>query len=561
MSASRYALVALVAAMGLAAVGIAGRVWAFIPALIAAVFAAVDVLLAWRGAGAAATDELRELLDGTACRVGVARASEYGVDLAALPDGQDWHYIRRDFETELGVAIGAALAGEASPLVMLCGETKSGKTRAAFQALSADELSDAWLVVPRTGASVEVMLRPGSLPRHWSPLVVWLDDVERYASVDASGLHAGTLRNLQCDRPVVLLATEGGRGVRNQPSSLLEDPVEQLRNLATSIEVPLGLSKSELEDAARSYDSGLVAEIEQLGVGRRMVAMGGLRQRLKRSRSPEGIAVFRAAVDWRRAGALRPLGASELELLYRYYLAEELDPNAELFAAGLSWAREPLPGSNISLLRRAKNGGDTYEPYDLAVELARGEWPKLNRRAMAQIANLAEPQDCFQMAAVAYDSEDRVLALALLVRAERSEDRRLAAVSAFNVGILLTDGRDLVGAEEAYRRADERGSLRGAYNLGQMRRHAGDLQGAEAAYRRADERGSPDGAVNLGILLERRGDWGGAEAAYRRAEERGSSRGRENLGALLGDGAALGRSGGAHELSLSGSDERGGRGG
>jgi tetratricopeptide (TPR) repeat protein len=534
LSATRLALTSTVVAAGFVAVGLSGRVWAFIPAAIAAVFAVVDAPLAWRGFRAAEARELAELLAGNPCRASEARASEYGVDAEVLPEGQVWRYVHRDFERRLREAVVAALAGEGPRLVMLSGEAKSGKTRAAFQALSGNELKDAWLVVPRDGASVETLLRPGMLPASWTPLVVWLDDIERYASADAGGLHEGALRNLRCDRPVGLLATEGGRGSRRQDHQLL-DPLTQLRSLASCIEVPVKLTKDELALVRQVYGHDLAGEIEQVGLGRRMVAIDEIRNRLTRSHSRcrEGFAVIRAAVDWRRAGAQRPLSAEQLERLYRCYLPEDLDPDEDLFAAGMRWARQPLPNTEIALLRRSLDGEGGYEPYDLAVEVAAKEWPGIGAQAMAQIVALAEPQDCFQMASVAFDAKDTVLALDLLAAAERSEDRRLSATSAFNTGVLMVHAGDLRTAEAAYRRADERGSQRGAFNLGQLLRHRGDLQEAEAAYRRADERASPGGAVNLGFLLEQRGDLAGAEAAYRRAAERGSRKGASNLERLL----------------------------
>jgi tetratricopeptide (TPR) repeat protein len=530
----RYALVALAVAAGCFAAGISGRVWAFIPAAIAAIFAVADALLAWQGSRTARASELQDLLAGKVCRAGEARATEYGVDLAVLPEGQKWRYVRRDFECELRAALKAALARTGPSLVMLSGDTKSGKTRTAFECLAWAELKDALLVVPRDGASVERLLRLGVLPRSWTPLVVWLDDIERYVSVDASGLHEGTLRNLECDRPVVLLATEGGRGSRSRSEALI-DPVEQLRGLAATVDVQVKLSAPELARAGEVYDGRLLQEIENVGIGRRMVAMSELKSRLIRSpdSSREGVAVIRAAVDWRRAGASRPLSVAQLELLYRFYLPDDLDPCMELFERGLQWTREPLPRSQIALLRRTLDDNG-YEPYDLVVEMAAEQWPRVNGQALKQIVSIAEPPDCFQIATVAYDDGNSPLALELLARAEDTDDLRLSAMSAFNTGVVLAEARDLAGAEDAFRRADRRGSLRGAFNLGQLLRRAGDLVAAEAAYRRADERGSPEGAVNLGILLEGRQDLAGAEAAYRRASERGSRKGAHNLQSLLG---------------------------
>ncbi len=534
LNASRYALVAVIATVGFAAAGIAGHVWAFIPAAIVAIFAIVDVQLALKGSRAAQKSELQILLDGKACRADRANASEYGIDVAVLPAGERWQYITRDFDHSLRQAVRAALSKEGSPLVMLIGESKSGKTRAAFQALAWQELKDAYLVVPRDGSCVERLLRAGALPSSWAPLVIWLDDIERYASADASGFHDGTLRNLKCDRPVVVLATAEGRRARSK-TKMLEQPVEQLISMAATIDVKTKLSDDELSRAEQAYGRRLVQDIEQIGIGRRMVAMSELKGKLMSQHEHwrEGMAVLRAAIDWRRAGVSRWLTIEDLDMLYRNYLPDDLDPNPELFAAGLLWAREPLPNSEISLLRRVANGREGYEPYDLAVRIASEEWPSIDERASAHIARLADPPDCFQMATAAYDGGDKALALRLLERAENSEDRRLAATSAFNTAIILAEDGDLSGAEAAYRRADQRGSLRAAFNLGQTLKMSGDLKGAETAFRRADERGSPEGAVNLGILLENRGDLAGAAAAYGRADARGSRKGAENLRSLF----------------------------
>lgn len=75
-------------------------------------------------------------------------------------------------------------------------------------------------------------------------------------------------------------------------------------------------------------------------------------------------------------------------------------------------------------------------------------------------------------------------------------------------------------AEGAYRRGDERGHAEAANNLGNMLGDRGDVVGAEAAN-------------NLGRLLEARGHPAGAEAAYRRGDDRGSAIAAVNLGFLL----------------------------
>src|SRR5580700_4435900 len=543
LGAFRRALLALVSAAGLAVVGATVSVWGFLAALILAVFAVIDALLVWRWARVAATSDIDALIKGHAARVGESQANEYGVDVAVLPDGQHWLYIRRDFEEQLDAAIRGALAGTGPRLVMLCGETKAGKTRAAFQALERCELNDAWLVEPRDGACVEVLLRDGTLPEQWCPLVIWLDDIERYAAGDATGLDVSMLRNLQCDRRMLLLATEGGRGRRRYAeSSELSDPVEQLRNIATCVEVPVALTDEELARTRDAYGEDFAAESEHVGLGRRMVATDELKRKLttgqqdpKSDPCREGIAVMRAVSSWRRAGAESPLDTEQIDTLYRDYLPDDLDPSDALLARGLKWARTPLSNTGISLLRKATDGSGRFEAYDLASEVAASTWPQASGASLQSIIDIATPQDCYQLAIVAYQNDDDDLATLLFGRAEASDDERLAGVSALNLGILLAKHGQAEQAQAAYRRADKRGSAEGAFNLGNLLRERDEVKQAEAAWRRADERGSAEAAFNLGSLHKERDEMELAKDAWRRADERGSGEAAFNLGILHGE--------------------------
>jgi tetratricopeptide (TPR) repeat protein len=540
--AFRQALLASLAAVVLAGVGAVWNALAFVAAAIAALFAMLDAFLVIQNARATAKGEWKGLLEGPPCRAAEAGPREYRVDAEVLPEGQRWRYVRRDFEDALRGAIKAALAGHGPPLVMLSGPTKVGKTRAAFQTLQWDELQHGWLVVPRDGASIERLLAPNGLPRRYSPLIVWLDDIERYASADTGGFHLGALRDLRCDRPVLLLATEGGRGRSHYSEhSELVDPVKRLRDLAARIEVPLRLSTEELARIETAYGERFAAESREIGLGRRMVAADELANKLLTGRQTledevcrQGVAVIRAAIDWRRMGAQSPLGIDQLRNLYGYYLPSDLDPSETLFDEGARWARKPLRDTEISLLMKATDDTMRFEPYDLAVELADREWPDVDGRVQQQMIAMSEPLDRFQMATAAYDRGDLEFALQLLRETEHSGDRILAGCSSFNLGIILKERGDLQGAEAAFLRADESGLAYGAVNLGFLLGERGDVDGAEAAFRRADEDGDPNGAFNLGILLRERGDVDGAEAAFCRADERGDPIGACDYGALLG---------------------------
>jgi peptidoglycan hydrolase-like protein with peptidoglycan-binding domain/TPR repeat protein len=125
--------------------------------------------------------------------------------------------------------------------------------------------------------------------------------------------------------------------------------------------------------------------------------------------------------------------------------------------------------------------------------------------------------------------------LAAAKEAFRRADDRGHPEAAFNLGVLLAWEGDHASAKEAFRRADRRGHNEAPFDLGAMLLEEGDQPGAEDAFRRADERGDARGACNLGVLLEQRGDRAGAKEAYRRADVRGHAVGSYNLGAVLAE--------------------------
>jgi len=124
-------------------------------------------------------------------------------------------------------------------------------------------------------------------------------------------------------------------------------------------------------------------------------------------------------------------------------------------------------------------------------------------------------------------------------QAFRRADERGHPGASFGLGVLLAEEGEGAGAKEAFLRAEERGHPDAAFNLGALLVQEGDLSGAEDAFRRADQSGDAGAACNLGVLLEQRGNSSGAKEAYRRADERGNAVGAYNLGALLEEEADL----------------------
>ncbi|MGZ4181053.1 MAG: tetratricopeptide repeat protein [Solirubrobacteraceae bacterium] len=97
-----------------------------------------------------------------------------------------------------------------------------------------------------------------------------------------------------------------------------------------------------------------------------------------------------------------------------------------------------------------------------------------------------------------------------------------------------SDTARLADLEElAHRRADESGAGTGSFNLGVMLHQQGDVVGAIAAYKRAEQRGDPDAAFNLGVILYESGNLDGAEASWRRSVQGGHTLAAANLEFLL----------------------------
>jgi tetratricopeptide (TPR) repeat protein len=207
--------------------------------------------------------------------------------------------------------------------------------------------------------------------------------------------------------------------------------------------------------------------------------------------------------------------------------AERGDPGTALRAGELLECRGNPEGAEIAYLRAAERG-------DPGMALQAGEL--LERRgnlegARAAYLRAAERGDV----GMAFKAGDRLRFRdeEAALSAYRRADKLGSADAAFQLGFLLMERNDLVGAEAAYRRSDNRGDAVAANWLGQLLKRRGDLEGAEAAFRRGIERGHSAPRHSLGILLHERGDLDSAEAIYRMEDERGDPEASFRLGMLL----------------------------
>jgi hypothetical protein len=141
-----------------------------------------------------------------AVRVGEADPRRLGVhaaiSLPGVPDEVPPEYVPRDADdAEHGVRTRVAAAAERGGFVLLVGGSSVGKTRGAFEAVTA-LLPDWWLVHPADPTEITEL---ESAPT--ARTVVWLDELQRYLDGD-HGVTGGAVRALlNAPHPAVIIGT------------------------------------------------------------------------------------------------------------------------------------------------------------------------------------------------------------------------------------------------------------------------------------------------------------------------------------------------------------------
>ena len=495
-------------------------------------------------------------------RLGVETEAREALEAAGQGDRKHAMYVERDIdERRLRPALRAAATTNAASLIVVRGPSKVGKSRTLLEATAA-AVPHAWLLAPQDAAALGKLAR-GTPPRRTADekYVIWLDDIEPFVRPGGQGLSEHTLRALEdWNRPVLVLGTAGGKGqmLAGADAMRFADPISNLLRGHEVIDLASTLSVDEQTRliAAADYLPEAASRIAAQGIGEFMIAAQRLVEWLSHTGQPaEGVAVTRAAIDWRRAGLLRPVSAESLQALFGAYVNGPATPAR--FEQGVLWAVKPLYAHVAPL-----QGNDPYDAYDYLVEhadrigtpIAPSTWDAVIDKH-ADTDELAGPvgvaawrRNDFERAERAFRRADEggharaAFHLGLLL-ASRGDDE--GAEDAFRrahehgdadgsvmLGSLLEARGDESRAEEVYRQADERGHTRG---LGAFLERRGDENAAEGVYRRADEHGDPEAALMLGLLLKRRGDERGAANAFRRADERGSAEAAYRLGVLLGE--------------------------
>jgi Tfp pilus assembly protein PilF len=462
-----------------------------------------------------------------------------------VQEGERPGYVSRDIDSRLEEALAA------SDFVLLVGHSKSGKSRTAFEAaLRLHPLQP--LIIPSEGkALVELFsLEP---PLAWAPepALVWLDDLQRF--LGPNGLSPSLLNVLsQYQGRLKVLATLTAKRHDDYLRSTSDVDKDSQLVLRRFREVHLSsvLSPAETQRALALYP-GEPPERLASGLGEHLVAAHQLTKKygLGRETQPLGHTLVRAAIDWRRAGLLRPVPERALQRLASQYLEALRLPHVDLtedsFEEGLKWAREPV-GLHVALLsRKGGDGGERgFEAFDYLVDQVDRHGEPIPQESWETFLRFSSPAEALRVGVSAYQRKQNAVVRKALEQALQAGEPDISPRAATVLGAFLQEQREPVEAERYYRlalrlRADPVMVL-ARNNLGVLLMGRGELAEAEALFRAGLESANANevamAALNLGKVHQLRGELAEAEPLYRQAIASGQpevmAMGLNNLGML-----------------------------
>ncbi len=455
--------------------GAAGIGWMKLAGFVVAVLTALVRLAV--GLGRSRLEGKREtaVLDRR-LRVPVADISEVdptkvGIDAAAqsvLPGDQVPEYLPREIDESVDRAVDAALAGEGPWILIIVGPSKVGKSRVLFEALKRHgDVHSLAVVSPVDHEALHSLLMPGEeVQMQAGGAVLWLDDLEPFLN---EGTSLQMLREWQAKEPGkrMVAATYGGKGSERIQGTASED----LATLAGEIfqharEIPLKpTSGQEIAPLRDRLSEGSVGLIERHGLAAYLVAAPEIKRKLHSGRHspgepecPEGMAVIHAAVDWARCGRTDPVPREVLKSdLWSHYLPSGLAASEDMFQAGIEWGLKKVAGT-VALLEEVEG----YRAYDyvLRVMMAETEVDPPEAAWSAALEGIAGAQ-AFAVGISAYRQQE-VDHAAVAFRIASEGDGEMAAIAAFNLGIVLGDLERMEESIAAYDLAVHR--LAGAEN-------------------------------------------------------------------------------------------------
>jgi hypothetical protein len=261
-----------------------------------------------------------------------------------------------------------------SRFVLIVGDSAAGKSRTAFEAMRRRFLNRA-VVIPARANSLATLLDAGL---EFHDAVVWLDDLDAYL-----GTEAFTLADLERmvgtgKQAVTVLAT-----IRKAAYDRFDQDaaISERKLLRTAAQLPLHRELTHAEQAAAedlaNRDPQLGDVLNRLnkagtthryGLAEYLAAAPELIRRFDHADDvkPIGVALVRAAIDWRRVGLTRPIPVEALRALCPLYLstgdANQIDDNS--FSEALKWATQRVVASS-ALLAEEPQG---YRVFDYLLD-------------------------------------------------------------------------------------------------------------------------------------------------------------------------------------------------
>ena len=402
-------------------------------------------------------------------------------DGSALPA-----YIPRDIDPMVRNAL--TRIGDDGGAILLIGDSTAGKTRCAYEAMTA-VLPDHLLVVPPHVTDLpDAVTQAIRAARSGTPCVLWLNDMEQYLGQE--GLALNDIRALRAARTVVL-GTMRSRIRKDLPS-------HELVRLAEEFEVPRLWSPQELGRARERLRSDrderlrlALAQAEDFGIAETLATGPQLWRELRGASvvggSPRGAALVWTAIDLALAGLSEPQPADLLRELHERYLPgrnkQLIAP--EPFEAALSWATNPREAVTRLLIPE----GDGLRPFDYLLDAHlrdRGPSPDLIPEEIWEVAleRGSEKHQRFSIALAAHANDRMDIGMSALQPLADAED-----VDAFRTLGLLYERSDGEEAVQWLQRAVDSGDVLSLRLLGNLHLRKQDRRAARTWYRRAAKAG------------------------------------------------------------------------
>ena len=478
---------------------------------IAAPDASADARGASQHAGSARPSGAVRVGQADPRRLGVhAAISVPGVSDEALPE-----YVPRDTDAaESGIRAKVAGAAKQGGLVLLVGGSSVGKTRCAFEAVTA-LLPEWWLVHPGGPAEVAELAR-APVPR----MVVWLDELQRYLDGE-HGLTGGVVRALlNAPHSAVVIGTmwpDLYAAYTSVPAPGGPDPRAREREVldladVVRIDPEFGAAEQGRARAAAARDPRLQVALDatDYGLTQTLAAAPQLVARWYDAKtvSPHAWAVLTVALDATRLGARAPLRASFLRAAAPGYCTSQQQAEApeNWFAQALAYATGKLHGAAAALSPAGEGMGRIagYTVADYLVQHATRERRSARVPAStwdAFLSHIRDPADAIRLADSARNRLLYRYALPLYRRADKAGPWGLA--------LLLADRGDLDEAVQIVRARARADGDKGALLLAELLAEPGGPEAAVQILRtlraRADAGALFDDS-DLARLLEEHGD-------------------------------------------------------